>query len=252
VRLKVFIFIAAVIAIVLMFSRSPDTYTDTDYLHSTTHGMGVSLLYDTLNNMGYNVGVSRTPITGLQGKSNVYVFIEPPDYDIMDCREFTQALVWVKFGGRMVFLAHETPERFFELVFDTEGVKREGYTLFYFDRGELIFGKTENITNGRLIESASYGGRLQRLLDEWHSERKFNRILFAEYYHGVYASETFAGRLPTPIRLIAAQIILVSAVAVWHLSRRFGNPVPLYEEVEREENEYVHALTRLYMETERK
>jgi hypothetical protein len=39
---------------------------------------------------------------------------------------------------------------------------------------------------------------------------------------------------------------------IWHVGKRFGKPVPAYEETEREENEQVRALARLYNKTDRR
>lgn len=46
---------------------------------------------------------------------------------------------------------------------------------------------------------------------------------------------------PSPI-----QFLMVLAAYLYYRSKRFGKPVPLYEEVERTENEYLYSAASLY------
>jgi hypothetical protein len=247
---KSWIFTAAIVAVAMLFAYYSDTGDGAAYLHSSTGERGASLLYDTLRHMDYNVGVSRRPLTSQTNNTHVYIIIQPRY--IFDDSEIAEIFEWVQNGGRLIFLCRRFPTTVLDREIKSDGVNIGNHIRYRYGNGEIITGKAENITNGAMIKNSSYGQFLQTTLDRWHREREIENIFFAEYYHGSRVQETFIGRLPFVMQLIAAQILIISVITIWHLSKRFGNPIPLYEEIEREENEYVHALARVYMETERK
>ena len=88
-----------------------------------------------------------------------------------------------------------------------------------------------------------YDPVLHRALDAWQADR----IWFAEYYHGYRTRETLVTQLPDVVKYATAQLVLITFVMVGWLGKRFGKPVPYYEEIEREENEHIKALAKLYM-----
>ena len=215
--------------------------------------MGASLFYDTLRHMGYPARIGRQPLTPDSNLQNVYILVQPHTPHVS--REMAEEMVeWVRRGGRLVFL-HTSHSSILNIV-GTEGEtiyyhrplgRTRGYqwSLHQVGNGEIIIGSPRPLLNAALVERPYPGTILESHLRRWQGEQ----IIFAEYYLGFANQETFIGLLPFIVQLVLAQLVITFIILIWHLGKRFGNPVPYYEEEEREENEHVRALAKLYMKT---
>jgi len=231
-------------AVVLhMFS---DDYEGPPFVSSTTGERGASLLYDTLRHMGYPVRVSRRPLTAHTDINHAYIFIQP-HYSHFDHYKAEALLSWVYSGGRLIFL-HNRPVTIFDTLINSPGTGFGNLTIHELGQGVFVSGHANDIININLMNDHGTGAQIHTVINRWNVDR----IMFAEYYHGARATETFFNRLPTIVRLVIVQLGLVSLILVWYSGKRFGNPIVYYEEHEREENEHVYALARLYMKTKRK
>ena len=237
---------AIIVVIALAISVLFNTGDDTPFTSSGTGERGASLLFDTLAHMGYGVRAGYRPLTTSISSEDVFVIIQPRMPRICHCMA-EEMLLWVENGGRLVFLCDDHPRTAVNLAENTSGRNVGDFRLYRHGYGEIITGNATPITNIRLMENAAPGEAIQTTLSRWNSEREIRSIFFAEYYHGFHSPETFIGRMPVLMRLMFTQMIFFAIVAIWHLGKRFGNPVPFYEEIEREENEHVRALARLYM-----
>ena len=236
VFLAIIILLAALV--IFFFDDSGD---GPPYSAFSTDENGTSLLFDTLRRMNYPVRISYSPLTTNTNIDYVYVIIQPFAPSVNRARA-EEILEWVQQGGRLIFLENSAPTILDSMIPYTADVM--GNLRHYrVGRGEIITGNAYHVANYHLMNSPTTGEIIQANLSRWNADR----IWFAEYYHGLHATETFVGGLPLIVRLLLAQMMLVAIVAVWHLGKRFGKPVPYYREVERDENEYVHALARLYM-----
>jgi len=246
-KLTKFIFpaILVIIAAVVLHVFSDD-YEGPAFVSGTTGERGASLLYDTLRHMGYPVRVSRRPLTMHTNTNDAYIFIQP-HYSHFDYYKAEELLAWVYSGGKLIFL-HNRPVTIFDTLIHSAGTGFGNLTIHEIGQGVFVRGHANDIININLMEDADTGARIHTVINR----SNVDRIMFAEYYHGMRATETFFNRLPTIVRLIVVQLGLVGIIIVWHLGKRFGNPIIYYEEHEREENEHVHALTRLYMKTRRR
>jgi hypothetical protein len=226
-----------------------DTGDGRPYSSSSTGERGAGLLFDTLRHMGYGVRAGYRPLTAESSYDDVYILIQPrqPRIDIYVAQEIN---AWVRSGGRLVLLGHVSPGSMHYLVGNAPSRTTELFRIYQIGYGEVMFsGNAGMVTNYRLMNDSAPGEAIQTTISRWNAEREIGTVFFAEYYHGFHTPETFLGRLPLVFRLMLAQIIILAIAGVWHLGKRFGNPVPYYEEIEREENEYVRALARLYMAT---
>jgi len=217
-----------------------DTGDGTPYTSSSTGELGASLLYDTLRHMGYGVRVSYRPLTTEISANDVFIIIQPRTPQVCHCMA-EEMREWVRGGGRLIYLCNK------DTHFTPYGHDIGDFRLNRLGKGEIISGRATPVTNRSLMDDYTAGEAIQTTLKRWNAEREIGNIFFAEYYHGFRTPETFVGRLPLVIRLLLAQMIILAIISVWYLGKRFGNPVPYYEEVEREENEYVRALAKLYM-----
>ncbi|MCL1844790.1 MAG: DUF4350 domain-containing protein [Defluviitaleaceae bacterium] len=254
-------FPAVIVIIALGVSYFLDTGDGTPFSVRSTGERGASLIFDTLRHMGYPVRRSYRPLTPETDTDSVYVLLQPRSPYINDAIA-SEMLEWVENGGRLVFLHWTYPQTVFDRALDNAtnipaphrhndnppGV----FHLYTHGDGAVLTGASVWIGNYNLMNNHLHGTRLQNVLSDWHAEREISVIFFAEYYHGLHTPQNFIGRLPLVLRLILLQMVILSIVAIWFFGKRFGNPVPYYEEIEREENEYVRALARLYSQIRRK
>ena len=219
-----------------------DTGGEASYTTSSSGENGASLIFDTLRNMNYNVRKSYRPLTTEISPNDVYIIIHPRTPGVCHCMA-EEMREWVRMGGRLIYLCSN------DRHFMPHGREAGDFRIARLGEGEVMSGRSSLITNRALMNDYTAGESIQSMINRWNSEREIENIFFAEYYHGFQSPETFIGRLPLVMRLIFLQIIFLSIISIWHLGKRFGNAVPFYEEVEREENEYVRALARLYMKS---
>jgi len=252
-KLKTFIYIAIVLIAAFIITRFINSGNNRWYTATSTGDMGASLFYDTLRHMGYPARIGRQPLTPDSNLQNVYILVQPHTPHVS--REMAEEMVeWVRRGGRLVFL-HTSHSSILNIV-GTEGEtiyyhrplgRTRGYqwSLHQVGNGEIIIGSPRPLLNAALVERPYPGTILESHLRRWQGEQ----IIFAEYYLGFANQETFIGSLPFIVQLVLAQLVITFIILIWHLGKRFGNPVPYYEEEEREENEHVRALAKLYMKT---
>ena len=232
------IVIILITAIVLHFSGQISN--DGIYIASSTGEHGVSLFFDTLQHMGYPVEISRRPVNINSDKNHVNIIIQPQYFNASHINDL---LEWVRHGGRLIFMSN-TPI-ISEAIISYIGTRFGSLIIYEIGNGILVTGNSLEIINQYLMHSYSTGTLLHSIINHWDADI----IFFAEYYHGPRSTQNLFARLPLIIRLIFMQLALVGIMIVWYVGKRFGNAIPYYEEHEREENEHVFALTRLYMKT---
>ena len=208
---------------------------------------GVSLLYDTLRHMRYPVGILYQPVGNAVGVNSAVLIVQPSRPRLNDAMA-EDILAWVRRGGRLIYLENS------QTTIMDRALWGEYYTEFGSMRryrhgmGEVLVGRASAVINANLIEDPTYGEGIAYILAGWNP----TRIYFAEYYHGFHREQSFFRQMPVWLQLTALQIIIGVFALVWHLGKRFGSPIPLYEEIERKENEQVFALARLYKYADKK
>jgi len=232
--------IIVIVAALVMYAFSEERNLDQpSFTANNTDNMGVSLFYDTLRHMGYNVTTSRRPITANTNMDYVHVIIQPPTFFRESAAE--EILDWVYNGGFLVFL-HNSRNNVLEGQIPGHNRRTDDITQHRHGQGTIVTGAAARVTNHRLILDHTPGTYLHSII----SGRSASGVAFVEYYHSPPAAENFWTRLPLIVRIIFIQMVLVAIMAIWHLGKRFGNPVQYYQETERDENEHVHALAKLY------
>ena len=217
-----------------------------DFTSFSNGEFGVSLLYDTLRHMRFPVAVLYQPLN--RAGLNDAVFIIQPSNPRVNAEIAEDILSWVRRGGRLIYLENRQPTAI------DRALANELYTPFgnlrwyRLGMGEIVTGRASALINVNLMEDYSYGQGIAYILAGWNPER----IYFAEYYHGFQRAEGAFRQLPIALQLAAFQILIAALALVWHLAKRFGDPVPLYEEIERDENEDVLVLARLYKHADRR
>ena len=234
--------IIVILGIAILHFFNDDTQGGT-FTTSNTGVRGASLFFNTLQHMGYPVSVSRRPLNTDTSTSHMYVIIQPT---FPPCNYQTKEIIdWVQRGGHLIFLQNSDS---FRNLLPSTGTQLGGIWIHELGQGIVITGTANEITNYNLMNTADIGIQLHVIITHSNHER----IIFAEYYHIAPVSNNLFSRLPLIMRLVFIQLGLTSLIAIWYFGKRFGNPVPYHDEIEREENEHVHAVTRLYLKIRRK
>jgi len=231
----------------IVFTWNDDGGSGPVYAPYSTGDTGTGLFHDTLRRMGYPVSVGYAPLTRENDVRHAYILIQP--FNPYVTREMAEEMLeWVRGGGRLVFL-HNTNPTVVDNILASETVRTVGQFNYYnVGAGSVVTGRAQPITNRPLLSDPGYAATLHGIITQWQAER----IVFPVYYHGVHPPETMFSNLPPVMRLVIIQLVIAVLALLWHLGKRFGKPIPAYGEMEREENEYVRALARLYMKKERK
>jgi len=245
-RGKTIILVIIVTAAAIFAFVEGDDGSGPAYAPYNTGEIGTSLFYDTLRRMGYPVGVGYAPLTRESDTRYAYILIQP--YNPYITAEMAEDMIdWVKGGGRLVFMHNTDPTVFDRLLVETPCRYVGEYRYYDIGTGSIVTGRSQPLTNRSLLADPTNAERLHGILTLWQAER----IVFPVYYHGVHPPETMFSNLPLIIRLVIIQLGIATLALLWHSGIRFGKPVPAYEETEREENEHIRALARLYTKTER-
>ena len=208
---------------------------------------GVSLLYDTLRHMRYRVNILYQPIQENVSINDVVLIIQPTNPRPND-EMAMEILTWVRRGGRLIYLENSQPTIMDRVLLGEHFTSVGGLNWYRIGMGEVVTGRANVVANINLMEDPTYGENIVMVLSVWEPDR----IYFAEYYHGFRRSDSAFNQMPMWLQFAAFQVIIAAAVLVWHLGKRFGSPIPLYEEIEREENEQILTLARLYKQADKR
>ena len=214
------------------------------YVSNSRGDWGASVLYDTLGLLGFNVGRSQRPLTTRTSLGDAYIILSPRSPFVND--EMAGVMLeWVYMGGRLIYLDNFPT---FERLIDGVGEHMFGFTLFRHGQGEVLTGPASYVANRSLAENSESGHGVFLTLSRWDADR----VRFADYYHGFHAETTLVGNLPFVVQLFLMQSVIFAIAIIWYLGKRFGAVVPYYRIIEREENEYLRSVARLYFLTKKK
>jgi len=195
--------------------------------------------------MGYPVSRSYSALdAGTEGNQDVYILINP-DINYFSDTEFNDALDWVYNGGRLIFLdssAYSVADYTLPYRLDDPGATAHGYTLYSYGLGEIITGGADPLLNKALMENSRPGADFVRLLNRWD----ISNLYFSESIHGYINTGNAWYRTPEILKILTYQLGIIAALIIWRFGKRFGRPVPYFEEAEREENEHIKALANIY------
>ena len=212
-----------------------------DYTSFSNRNYGVSLLHDTLQHMQHPIGILYRPIGETVSVNNAVFIIQPtnprPNSEITE-----NILNWVRRGGRLIYLDNRQPTVIDRALGNEYHATFGSMRIYRLGMGEVMTGRADTVVNVNLMENPIYGNGIAYILTRWNPDR----IYFAEYYHGYRGATGAFRQLPLWVQLVVIQMVIGTVALVWHLGKRFGVPIPLYEEIEREENEQVLVLARLY------
>ncbi len=207
---------------------------------------GVSVIFQTMNKIDYPVSIADDKIL-YKDNQDVQIIIEPISFDASKLND-EDIKDWVRDGGKLVYLSSHWNEIYLDY-----GKKQSEYicsltdtvkaVVFSYKKGFVLIGDSSILSNKTLTFDTDGAYWILQEIDKWN----YKKIEFNEYYHILRDEQSSLWKdIPQGIKLILYQIVILIIITLLYKGKRFGKPVPLYEEVEREENEYIYAVASLY------
>ncbi|MGF7060052.1 hypothetical protein [Brassicibacter mesophilus] len=205
--------------------------------------IGTSVFYETLKKLDYPVKLVVSDIK--QQKNSVQIVALSSSTSKLDIND-DQIKEWIENGGKLIYLT----DRLWEDILDY-GNKIDTYSInantlgivYSYGSGTIILGSTELIENKALTKDTEGAYWLLCQIDKL----RYEHIAFNEYYQYSGNEKPSLWRdTPNGIKAILFQLLIFGFIIIYYKGKRFGKPKPLYEEVERTENEFVYAVAALY------
>ncbi|MCT4564803.1 MAG: hypothetical protein N4A68_10905 [Maledivibacter sp.] len=205
---------------------------------------GVSVIYEAMKELGYPVKLDLNNIEDKDYDNIQFVILSNYNsrFDIND----DSIKAWIKMGGKLVCLYEDIGDIRLDY-----GKKIDSFTMHYKDSGSVfsygdgrvLIGDSGLINNKALSRDTDGAYWILKQIDEWG----YSRIEFNEFYH--YSGgkkKSLWEDMPKGIKFMLYQVAFLIASIIFYKGKRFGKPIPLYEEVERTENEYILSVASLY------
>lgn len=192
-------------------------------INSTSH-MGYSILYETFQRLGMKVSSTSVPMEQIDIDTCQII---ASDYEF----DKEEHLDWVEQGGILVYI-HDGSQDEIDII-----------------ENEIEKGKVIDIYGGDLLTNAALANKTKdgyEFYKEIAEQTQGKKIVFNEYYLQDKYQPSWWNVMPGPIKLMIMQLSLCLIFYIWYKGKRFGKAMDLVEEVEREENEYLLSVARLY------
>jgi hypothetical protein len=195
---------------------------------------GYSVFYETLKELKLNVERTLTPVE-LQNSSSVQIVPSGGSFNLNN----KEIKSWVEKGGSILYLTYGgiaiLPEA------GTPEIK-DGLSIYKVGAGRIITADSAALTNNALIRNKAKAYIIYKEIAGLNKPISFNE----SYIYSDQKKVELWDYISLEIKFIIYQLIIVLAAFFYYKGRRFGRPVPLYEETERNENEYIYSAASLY------
>lgn len=208
---------------------------------------GISIMYEAMEKLNYPVNLVLERVEDRSyGELQVVITQEANEnFDIND----EHIRKWIQKGGKLIYLREnweEIPLNYGEKIdaFYSENNKKAA--VLSFEKGVLLVGDSSLINNKALSQNTDGAYWILKEIDKMG----YKSIEFNEFYQYVKSQRRSLWRdTPKGVKLVIYQIVFLAAAIIFYKGKRFGKPVPFYEEVERTENEYIFSVASLYRQT---
>jgi hypothetical protein len=197
--------------------------------------MGYSVFYEALKELNYPV--ERTLKQVAQHKTNsIQVITSGGNFNINN-QDVKQ---WVEKGGTLIYLTPEISDYIeYGTLVDTKG----NMEVYKYDKGSIIYADADFMANKTLAKDTNSAYELLKEISNLHYER----LYFNEsYLFSSVSSKSLWDTIPVGVKFIIYQMLVALGGFFYYKGKRFGKTRPLYEEVERSENEYLYSAASLY------
>lgn len=208
---------------------------------------GISVMYEAMEKLNYPVNLILEEIEN-QNYDRVQVVIISKINEGFDINS-KEIKNWIGEGGKLVYLDENW--RNIEVNY---GKRIDGFysgnnkraEVISHGRGAFLMGDSKLISNKTLTKDTEGAYWILEKIDQWD----YKNIEFNEFYkYGIGKKRSLWQDIPRGIKLLLYQLTLLIMAIIFYKGKRFGKPVPLYEEVERTENEYIFSAASLYRQS---
>lgn len=205
---------------------------------------GVSVMYEAMKKLNYPVKLDLNEIEN-KDYDKIQFIVLPANYMRFNIDD-DGVKDWIKAGGKLVCLYEDLDDTKlgFGKEVDTFTISNENRASIYsYEKGMVLIGDSKLISNKTLTKDTNGAYWILQQIDEWG----YAKVEFNEFYH--YSGgkgKSLWNDIPKGIKFILYQLAFLIAAIIFYKGRRFGKPIPLYEEVERVENEYILSVAALY------
>jgi hypothetical protein len=214
-------------------NRLEDKLPDYSVINKSRNGY--SILYESLSKL--DSPVERTLEAVEKHETDTIQLIPGSGYFDINSDEIKD---WINKGGILVYL---TTGNLHDIGYGIEGEKEGSVTLYHYGKGLLMAADGSFFTNKSLAEGTSNAYQVLKQIYRQGDKRLF----FNEtYLFAAPEKPTLWDFVPVEARYILYQILLIIAAFFYYKGKRFGKPIPFYEEAERSENEYLYSAANLY------
>jgi len=205
---------------------------------------GVSVIYEAMKDLSYPV---KLDLSNIENKDydNIQFVILPNHNSRFDINA-DSIKTWIKKGGKLVCLYEEIEDTRLDYGKEVDSFTMYGEnsaSVFSYEDGMVLIGDSGLINNKTLSRNTDGAYWILQQIDKWG----YSRIEFNEFYH--YSGDkkkSLWDDIPKGIKFMLYQVAFLIAAIIFYKGKRFGKPIPLYEEVERTENEYILSVASLY------
>lgn len=196
---------------------------------------GCSIFFEALKELDFPVSRSLEPLGGIE-TDTIQIIAENKDFDVN--RE--EIITWVESGGILVYLTVNGTN---PILSDASPEARDNLNIYKYGSGQIVELKASDLANSALIKDAGPAYSLVEKL----SALPGNEISFNEFYmYSGLNQKSLWSQTPAEVKFILYQLVIVLAAWFYYRGKRFGKVIPLYEEAERSENEYLYSVAALY------
>ena len=199
--------------------------------------LGYSVFYEALAMLKYPIERTlKSPVS--HPAEGIHIIAQSEGFDIND----TEIKSWIADGGKIVYLS---PLGFGHIDYAVAPVIKGDYKLYSFGKGAVISGSVTDVCNSALLKDTAKAYQLLEIMDQHRSmddQLYFNES--AMFQTGV--KDSLWDHTSLGIKYLIYQLVILLMAYFYYRGKRFGKPVPLYEEVERTENEYLYSTASLY------
>jgi len=197
---------------------------------------GFSGIYKTLKKLKYPVKLEIKNLKN-EEKDSLQIIVQSRNFDI----ESEQVKDWIYSGGKLLCLkASDNDKNIF--YGQTIKQKEDIFTTVQYGEGYIILANGDSFTNGALLKSTDNAYSILEEVDRLG----YKELCFNEFYIYSGNETSWWGNMPIAFKVIIYQLIFFIVAIIFARGKRFGKIVPLYEETERTENEYIYSVASIY------
>jgi hypothetical protein len=233
--LIIFMILIPVFLAIALFIQNTSGSSIPSYSIDNKSKAGTSVFFETLKELDYPVERSMRPLEE-SSVDDLQLVVPSTEFNIQS----NEVKEWIEKGGTLVYFTQGgfLFINYGELVSDDDTIM-----TYEHGKGKIISANVKYISNGTLLRNRDNAYEILKKI----GENSYDRIHFNETYLYMKTEQaTLWSSLNPSVKFIFFQVIVMLIGFFYYMGRRFGKPIPLYEEVERVENEYLYSASSLY------